>query len=176
MRLLAIIIGIMLIILVASGSQHASASAPLGAVTLASQNGAAAAGWVNLSADGNDNTYVIVQATNMGALSTHAFALMTPDCATVTQLLNPIVASIAGDGGSTSVASGKPDGTWWFGILSGASSDGTVVACGPAGGTSAPTSTSIPPITPTSGGGLVPVHQGTAPVVNPNATPTPLGS
>jgi hypothetical protein len=182
MRLLAIIVGIMLIILVALGLHGASANAATGSITLSSQRGSGVTGWVNLSKDGNSNTYVIVQAIGLGALSTHAFALMDAHCTTVVQMLNPIMASIAGDGNSTSIAVGKPDGTWWFGILSDTAPASAAVACGPADG-SAPgqaTATPRPTATPGGGGSLVPVRQGTtppdAPVVNPNVTPTPLGS
>ncbi len=183
MRLLAIAVGIILIILVVIGLQGANASAALGAVTLSAQPGAAVKGWVNLSADGKDNTYVSVQATGIDPLSTHAFALMDANCATVVQLLNPVMASIAGDGTSTSVATGTPDDTWWFGILSGTSSASETVACGSVGGSAPVTPTPTPSPTPTAtpgDGSIVPVHQGTAPpdapAVNPNATPTPLGS
>lgn len=180
MRLLAIVVGIILIILSVIGLQGTTASAATGAITLSSQPHSAVKGWVTLSADDKNNTFVNVQATGMEPLSSHGFALMDAHCIRVVQLLNPLMASIAGDGNSVSVASGKPNGTWWFGILAGTSATSTAVACGTVGGSVpvAPTTKPKPTATPSSS--LVPVHQGTAPpdapVVNPNATPTPLGS
>jgi hypothetical protein len=186
-RIGAVLGGIAIIgIIVASVALGAAgATAEDGTVYLAPVDHSGVSGTAALSTTQDHQTFIAVQATGMASLTNYGFALMFPDCAAVIQLLNPIEADAAGDGGSTSQVRGTPDSSWWLGIVT---AEGIAVACGhvtngaspPA--TPAPGTTFVPnppgdypTVTPTPGNILVPVVTPTN-VPTPAGTPHPAGS
>jgi|GEM_PF-3000377 len=181
MRFLALIIGGGLLAAFLFGTHYGGGFAygsvtTLGTITLAPVNQSGISGTAQIAAGSDHTTFINAQIIALAPLADARFALMTSGCTTVTQALNGLSATAAGDAMSTSTLSSTPDDSWWLGVLSGTD----LLACGHWNGAASPT-TATPTIQiPTDGGTLVPVHHGPhppdAPPVNPNQTPTPVGS
>ncbi len=175
LRVVAITFGVLLIAVAVFATQGFNTAASLGSVTLTPVAGSQARGTVYLDAGDNHVTFANVQASGMGPLATDGFALTNARCTSVRQQLNPIEATVAGDGSDSSVINARPSGDWGFAILSSTSPHSHVIACGALSQSSQPTLVA----TPTTGGPgtLVPVNPATPlPTVNINQTPTLVGS
>ncbi len=177
MKWIAAGVGIMVLALALIGASNGHGAVnETGMIVLAPMNGSGVSGTATLTH--GTRTYIFARAINLAGNATSGFALMTPQCAGVRQMLNPLDADNVGDGsGSSQVDGGLGDG--WLGVLATNDATAQVVACGPttnAGSTpSTPTkSTKTPPV---GGGTVVPVTTPTrVPTPLPGSTPHPPGS
>jgi hypothetical protein len=174
MKVVAIGVGILLLALALMGATNAVGPVSnAGQIILYPQSGSGVNGTVSLTVDTHNQTFINVRASGFNDATTYNFALMDPHCNAWIQMLNPIEASVTGDGSSTSQIKGTDDG-WWFGVLT--KNMTSVLACGSNGAGDTPVNA---PTTPPerTGGTVVPVTTPTRfPTPLPGMTPHPPGS
>jgi len=170
MKAVASIFGGVLLFFALVGARNYADTTAIGGVALQAVNGSGISGTVMVSTNGPHSAFLTVDATNMGSLTSYGLAVMTANCTSVIQMLNPIETDAVGDGSSNGIMATAPDPAWWVGILSGTSANSEVVACGPV-----QLNTTPPTMTPRPAGTPVHAAQTVVPVqvVSHLDTPTP---